>query len=325
MKKDLVVKDNALINASYSLDLVEQRLILLAIVEARKTGKGVNTNDALSVHAASYMQSFNVERQPAYISLKKACDDLFSRQFSYQTINENGNVQNHRARWVSEIVYVENEATVKLIFSPAVVPLVTELEKHFTSYELKQISGLSSAYAVRLYEILIAWRSTGKVPVIKLEEFRNRLGLGVNEYKAMNDFKKRVLDLAINQINEHTDISASYEQQKQGRVIVGFSFKFKQKPQGKLKLPDETKDTLTEQTVRELEIKPLVSESQAIKYALQLKEHSEIKRFFNYTDTNDLIQRIKKVLLTPDEVNTKAQKVVFQCLAQTDFKDTSQN
>ena len=320
MKKDLVVKDNALINASYSLDLVEQRLILLAIVEARKTGKGINTNDALSVHAGSYMQNFNVERQPAYISLKKACDDLFSRQFSYQTVNENGNLQNHRARWVSEIAYVENEATVKLIFSPAVVPLVTELEKHFTSYELEQVSSLTSAYAVRLYEILIAWRSIGKVPMIRLEELRNRLGLGVNEYKAMCDLKKRVLDLAIKQINEHTDITASYEQHKQGRVIVGFSFKFKQKPQSKLS--NQTETTTTEQTTpRELEIKPLVSESQAIKYALQLKEHSEIKRFFNYTDTNDLIQRIKKVLLTPDEVNTKAQKVVFQCLAQTDFKD----
>ncbi len=30
--RDLFVKENALINASYNLDLVEQRLILLAIV-----------------------------------------------------------------------------------------------------------------------------------------------------------------------------------------------------------------------------------------------------------------------------------------------------
>ena len=37
---DLIVKDNALMNASYNLDLVEQRLILLAIVEARESGKG---------------------------------------------------------------------------------------------------------------------------------------------------------------------------------------------------------------------------------------------------------------------------------------------
>jgi hypothetical protein len=38
--KELVVKDNALINASYNLDL-EQRLILLAIVEARESGRGL--------------------------------------------------------------------------------------------------------------------------------------------------------------------------------------------------------------------------------------------------------------------------------------------
>jgi plasmid replication initiation protein len=317
MKKNLVVKDNALINASYSLDLVEQRLILLAIVEARKTGKGINTNDALSVHADSYINHFNVHRNTAYQALKDACKNLFERRFSYQEINKKGNIENVVSRWVSEVRYVESEATIKLIFSSAVVPLVTELEKHFTSYELEQVSSLSSAYAVRLYEILIAWRSTGKVPMIKLEEFRNKLGLGVNEYKAMCDLKKRILDLAINQINEHTDIKASYEQHKQGRVIIGFSFKFK--PQSKLSNQTEVP---TEQTTRrELEIKPLMSESQAIKYALQLKEHSEIKRFFNYADTNDLIQRIKKVLLTPDEVNKKAQTVVFQCLAQTDFKD----
>lgn len=67
----LVVKDNVLINASFNLDLVEQRLILLAIIEARESGKGINANDALTVHASSYMQNFHVERQPAYISLKK--------------------------------------------------------------------------------------------------------------------------------------------------------------------------------------------------------------------------------------------------------------
>ena len=38
---DLIVKDNALMNASYNLALVEQRLILLAILEARETGKGL--------------------------------------------------------------------------------------------------------------------------------------------------------------------------------------------------------------------------------------------------------------------------------------------
>ena len=46
----------------------------------------------------------------------------------------------------------------------------------------------------------------------------------VNKY-----LKKRVLEPALKQINEHTDITATYEQHKKGRTITGFSFKFKQK------------------------------------------------------------------------------------------------
>ena len=227
--RDLVVKDNALINASYNLDLVEQRLILLAIVEARGSGRGINANDPLEVHAESYVTQFNVARQTAYQALKDACKDLFARQFSYQEINKRGNVENVLSRWVSEIRYIDDEATVKLIFAPAIVPLITRLEEQFTKYELQQISHLSSAYAVRLYELLIAWRSTGQTPIIELAEFRQKIGVLDDEYTRMGNFKDRVLNLAITQINEHTDIKVKCEQHKKGRNISGFSFSFKQK------------------------------------------------------------------------------------------------
>ena len=241
MKTELIVKDNALINASYNLDLVEQRLILLAIIEARESGKGINANDPLIVHAESYINQFNVHRNGAYKALKDACDDLFARQFSYQSLSEKGNIQNHKARWVSEVIYVENEAIVKLVFSSAIIPLITRLEEQFTSYELKQISGLSSAYAVRLYELLIAWRSTGKTPIIDLEEFRQKMGVLDGEYTRSDNFKKWVIEKPIAQINEHTDITVKVEQHKKGRTISGFSFKFKQKQQPKIEKPVDPK------------------------------------------------------------------------------------
>ena len=225
----LVVKDNALMNASYNLDLVEQRLILLAIIEARESGKGINANDPLTVHAESYINQFGVHRVTAYQALKDACEDLFARQFSYQEINERGNTENVRSRWVSEIRYVDAEATVKLVFSPIVIPLITRLEERFTQYEMQQISDLSTGYAIRLYELLICWRTTGKTPIIELTDFRQKIGVLENTYQAMNDLKKRVLEPALKQVNEHTDITASYEQHKKGRTITGFSFKFKQK------------------------------------------------------------------------------------------------
>ena len=233
MAKNLVVKDNALINASYNLELVEQRLILLAIVEARTSGKGVTPNNSLTITASSYMNHFDTNRNTAYQALKDACNNLFERQFSYMETNTKGNAEVVRSRWVSEIRYIDNEASVKLIFSPTVAPLITLLEKNFTSYELEQVAELNSKYAVRLYEVVIAWRSTGKTPMIAIDELRNRLGVLDDEYTVTADFKRWALDKPIKQINDKTEINLSYEQHKQGRKIVGFTFTIKQKSKPK--------------------------------------------------------------------------------------------
>ena len=233
MKKELVVKDNSLINASYHLDLVEQRLILLAIIEARQHGTGITANDPLTIHAESYVKHFNTHKNTAYSALQDACKNLFERRFSYQEVNKKGNIEKVLSRWVSEIRYIDNEASVKLIFSPSVVPLITHLEKQFTSYELEQVRHLNSRYAIRLYELLIQWRSVGETPLFEMGDFRKRLGVDKDEYSRTESFKRRVLDIALKQINEHTDITASYEQHKAGRVITGFSFSFKPKKPAK--------------------------------------------------------------------------------------------
>ena len=235
MKNSLVVKDNALINASYNLELTEQRLIMLAIINARESGQGITADSKLEIHASDYAKLFNVSADASYKALREAVNNLFNRQFSYTAeYKKTGKVGIVRSRWVSRIFYVDDLALLEITFAPDVVPLITRLEEHFTKYEAKQVAHLTSKYATRLYELLIAWREVGKVPQLELSEFRNRLGLVDSEYTAMSDFKKRVLEPSIKQINEHTDITATYEQHKKGRIISGFSFKFKQKQQPKV-------------------------------------------------------------------------------------------
>lgn len=225
-KKDLITQDNALINASYTLDLIEKRLILLAIARSRKTGKGITSNDHLEIYASDYAESFNVERQASYMALKSATESLFSRYFTYESLTEKGHLAVHKSRWTADIAYVENESKVKIVFAPSVVPFITDLEKRFTSYFLGDISSLTSVYAVRLYELIISWRSTRKTPIFEREELRNKLGIKENEYQRMFDFKKRVLDVATSQINDHTNIFIKVDQHKKGRSIYGFSFSF---------------------------------------------------------------------------------------------------
>jgi plasmid replication initiation protein len=278
MKTELVVKDNALINASYNLDLVEQRLILLAIVEARESGKGINANDPLTVHAESYINQFGVHRNTAYQALKDACDDLFARQFSYQSLSEKGNIINHKSRWVSEVAYIDNEAVVRLIFAPAIVPLITRLEEQFTKYEIQQISNLTSAYAVRLYEILIAWRSTGKTPLITMYDFRQKIGVLETEYKRMYDFKKYVLDIALKQVNEHTDITVKIEQHKTGRSITGFSFSFKQKKSA-------THSVESKRDPNTLDLFSKITDKQRHLFANKLSELPEMSKYSQGTES----------------------------------------
>ena len=293
---DLVVKDNALINASYNLDLVEQRLILLAIIEARQSGKGINANDPLTIHAESYINQFSAHRNTAYEGLKSACKALFSRYFTYQEPRGKA-IANIQSRWVSQIAYIDEQAKVEIIFAPAIIPLITRLEKEFTKYDIQQVSGLSSGYAIRLYELLIAWRSTGKTPIIEINEFRKKLGVLDNEYKQMNNFKSRVLEPAITQINEKTDIKIKVEQHKTGRSITGFSFKFKQKQTA---ISEKTISTQRDQNTPDLFTK--MTDPQRFLFAHKLSEMPEMSKYSEGTESyEDFAKRIADMLLEPEK------------------------
>lgn len=282
---DLIVKDNSLINASYTLSLVEQRLILLAIVAARESNLNLQSKHKLLVTADSYAKQFGVVRQAAYLALKEACENLFERRFSFE--ERNGKIKQVKSRWVSRIAYIEEHAEVEIVFADDVIPLITELESRFTQYELKQISGLSSAYAIRLYELLIAWRSTGKTPEILNKDLREKLGVLPDVYQRIEAFKRRVLDAALEQINEHTDITVKYEQHKAGRVITGFSFTFGFKKSAKPKStrakavePPPTSDPAAEKREAYGLFLSYQRQSKALNQALEtLATNSEMKLF----------------------------------------------
>ena len=232
--KDLVVKDNRLIQASYTLGLVEQRLILLAIVGSRNLSEHITAETILTVRAEDYAKHFGVERQAGYMALADAVETLFNRRATVDVYDRQKNrMRPMTVRWVTAMEYEENSGCVSLRFGHEVIPLITKLEEQFTSYELQQVAGLKSAYAIRLYELLMQWKASKRTPIFDLQEFRRQLGLADNEYSIMGDFKKRVLIASITQINTHTDITVDYEQHKAGRTITGFFFFFTQKKQPK--------------------------------------------------------------------------------------------
>ena len=222
-KSDLVVKSNRINMAIQNLTLPELRIVQLAIVDARETGKGLNTDTPLRIDALRYAQAFDTTRQNAYILMKQSEETLFNRRFTYFDREK----KPIKSRWLQDVRYLDDEGAIEVCFTRLVVECITRLdgaEQFFTQYMLSQTANLSSVYSVRLYELLIQWKTAVKTPVFELSLFRGQMGLNDDEYKDMSNFKKRVLDLAINEINEKTDLTVSYTQEKRGRTISGFKF-----------------------------------------------------------------------------------------------------
>ncbi len=223
-KGNLVVKTNQLNSALQNLSLPEIRIIQLAIVDARETNTGLSTDKPLRIDALRYAEIFETTRQNGYQRMKDAEENLFNRRFSY--IDDRGKLI--KSRWVQQVTYLDDEGAIELVFTLAVVNGISRIdgaEDFFTSYLLEQTASMDSIYSVRLYELLVQWVTAKNTPLFELEKFRDQLGIEAHEYKRMGNFKLRVLDLAVKEINEKSDIKVSYTQVKKGRTITGFKFR----------------------------------------------------------------------------------------------------
>ena len=309
MKNDLVVKTNRLNQAFQVLSLAEFHLVQLAIVDARDTGTGLTTDTPLRIDALRYADVFGTTRQNAYMRMKEAEDTLFNRRFSF--FDEDGKLV--KSRWISQVRYLDSEGAIEIVFTPAVVQGISRIngvKEFFTQYLLSQTSQLKSIYSSRLYELLIQWRSSGTTPIINLEDFRAQLGIEDNQYRLMSDFKKRVLDLAISDINDKTDIKATYRQHKKGRSISGFSFSFKNK---KSKVQSIEKIDLSENL--DLFSRPM-TDAQRHLFANKLSELPEMSKYSQGTESYEQFAiRIAEMLKDP-----KKRKELSPLLEKVGFK-----
>lgn len=256
----MVSKANALIESCYTINLVAQRVIILAIIEAREQGSMAEIGGIHHIKASDYEKHFECDKTTAYRSLKSACESLYESEFVWTDKDAKGRDKINKSRFVQRASYCEGGGYVEVMFGNDVIPLITRLSEKYTEYELKQIKDLNSMYALRMFELLMQWLSVGKTPQITIENLRTRLGVEEHEYKTMGNFKSRVLDYAIQEVNNNTNITVAYEQHKEGRRIVGFTFKFKVKTKKALesKRDENTADMFTTEGLNDKQLGRIV-------------------------------------------------------------------
>ncbi len=236
----IVVKSNKVVEASYMLSLAEQRVLLACI--AQIDSKAVLTDQyRFEVSAGDIVDLAGLESfSNAYRDLKKAAEKLYERSVIIDDPDpDNPQVTQRKTRWISSIDYVPGEGKLVLSFSFGIIPYLSQLSKEFTKYKLKHVARFESVYSIRLYELLVQWSASGQRD-IEVEWLKKQFQVE-EKYGRLGDLKKRVIEPAVAEINEHSNLWVTYNQKKIGRVVTHFQFQFglKAKPLERKSLTEE--------------------------------------------------------------------------------------
>lgn len=226
--KQPVYKSNALIEASYRLSPAEQRIMLSCITQVRRD-QTLTDEVMYSVSVADYAALIGSESGSVYNELAAAALRLKRREV---WIKENPNGEGDKEEtlvtgWVQSIRYRKTEGRIELRFTKDMLPYLTQLTEQFTRYTLADVAKMTSAHGMRLYELLCQWHAAGEREV-SVKWLREAFQLG-GKYPAIKDFKKRVIEPAVEQINEHSPLWCKWDQRKTGRRVSHLVFTFGEK------------------------------------------------------------------------------------------------
>ena len=223
-----VYKSNALIEASYRLTPAEQRIMLVCISQVRRD-QPITDEVLYSVSADDIIALTGSASHTVYDELAKAALRLKRREV-WITERPNGEGTHKETLvtgWVQSIRYRKAEGKVELRFTKDMLPYLTQLTEQFTRYALGDVAKMTSAHAIRLYELLCQWRDSGE-RVVTIEWLRKAFQLS-DKYPAIKDFKRWVVQPAVEQINEHSPFWVEWHQRKTGRRVSHFVFTFGEK------------------------------------------------------------------------------------------------
>ncbi len=305
MSKDLVIKANALVEASYHLTANEQRLILSAIAKIPKNQSV--TDDEVYFISAKDMIKLGLNETTAYRELYEAGKRLFSRSITIKT-----SAGTLKTRWVQDLFKFDenelnftfpvfdfetpNEVSIGIRFNRSILPFLNNLTSNFTKYKLAEIASFSGIYSYRIYEFMMQYQSTGYVK-INLSDLRARLQLD-DKYPATKDLKVRVIDIAIREINKKSSYKVDYQLIKTGRKFTHLELKFKKKENN-----NPSKDNILKTKIPKTTTTINMTDKQRLMFANKLSRLPECSHLQGGNESYEaLASFIAKDLLDPQRI-----------------------
>lgn len=218
-KGHYTVMANDVIKGKQEMTLQEARLLRLLITQVVKEDKDLKT---YTVKISELAEFLKVPKNNLYRDIKGVCNSLLQRIVHIGTGNPKEPWKSFQ--WIQLAEY-DGNGTLTLMLSNQIKPFVIELDKYFTQYKLTNILEMDSFYALRIYELIKGEDHKYKEYQEYTVEFLRQCCGCENKYKEFYNFKARVIDTAIKEINGKTDLEIREIQYiKKGRAVVGLRF-----------------------------------------------------------------------------------------------------
>lgn len=218
----VVKRDDMIQHARFSLSIQEQRCVLYAISK-------IKPEDAVFTEYTFELKNFytlcGIEDQ-SYTRLKQTLKGLSDKSW-WAVIDDKGTES--LLRWFSTLRTNKRSGKVTVEFHKDMMPYLLQLATQareqgtfYTQYGLKYVLPMRGQYSPRLYELLKSYQKNNREWFFELDELKRILDC--QGYKNFNDLKRFVIEPAIKEINQYTDLNVAYDTEKEGRKVVRVIF-----------------------------------------------------------------------------------------------------
>lgn len=241
MLKDpnLVKYSNKVVRSAQRLSLLEQRIVFSAIAQV-PLGTEITSEDKFYLRLEDLKKLGGAVSNDSYELLKEAADRLLTRTITLAPIDRKKGMT-WTFLWCQASGYNDEKRMIGIQFSSMIIPFLKEVRERFVQYDLEEITGFRSVYTQPLYARLMLHmrnKDTGGIKqrwseTIPLDELR--LTLDAEKYSAFGQFKLRVLNVAVQQINEsgYTRFTVKWsidEDSKIGKRVTAIRFSMSLRP-----------------------------------------------------------------------------------------------
>lgn len=225
-KKELK-KHAATIHCSNTLSLLQRKITNALLYHAYKELL-LKEEHEISVKQLCRLIGYQGHNHAA---IREAFKGLISTVIEWNVINDVTGQENWTASSIIASVSLEGPMCY-YAYSPRMKQLLHS-PSMFGKIDLVIQSKFRSSYGLALYENCIRYRGLPYTKWFEIALFRKLMGVPEGMYEIFRDFKRRVLDKAVEEVNMYSDLFVEQEMIKEGKRVARIRFLLKERAKKK--------------------------------------------------------------------------------------------